>query len=182
VSGINKGVDWYKNISGVISICIMNFETADTKFRTNYRLIDDTDLGRKLEGFCIISLQIPRISNTFENCKTAEEKWLFLFKNINTMEKATLSELKGNLQEVVNLAELSAMSKDEQLRYFAAENKERAYWDSIGTAESKGMAKGIKKGREEGIEATATALKGKNIDIELIAQCTGLTVEQVKKL
>ncbi|MEG1484081.1 MAG: PD-(D/E)XK nuclease family transposase, partial [Bacteroidales bacterium] len=25
VSGINKGVDWYKNISGVISICIMNF-------------------------------------------------------------------------------------------------------------------------------------------------------------
>ncbi|MEG1485641.1 MAG: hypothetical protein RSC28_09820, partial [Bacteroidales bacterium] len=57
----------------------------------------------------------------------------------------TLSELKGNLQEVVNLAELSAMSKDEQLRYFAAENKERAYWDSIGTAESKGMAKGIKK-------------------------------------
>ncbi|MEG1484602.1 MAG: hypothetical protein RSC28_04410, partial [Bacteroidales bacterium] len=90
--------------------------------------------------------------------------------------------------------------------YFAAENKERAYWDSIGTAESKGMAKGmakgiekgIKKGREEGreegmakgreegiekgIEATATAMKGKNIDVELIAQCTGLTVEQVEAL
>ncbi|MEG1692276.1 MAG: hypothetical protein RR312_02670, partial [Bacteroidales bacterium] len=66
------------------------------------------------------------------------------------------------------------------------------------TAESKGMAKGIEKGREEGreegmakgreegiekgIEATATAMKGKNIDVELIAQCTGLTVEQVEAL
>ncbi|MEG2850053.1 MAG: hypothetical protein RR880_07500, partial [Bacteroidales bacterium] len=86
--------------------------------------------------------------------------------------------------------------------YFAAENKERAYWDSIGTAESKGIAKGREEGREEGIAEgreegreegmakgreegklqTAKTMKLEGIPSLVISKCTGLTVEQVEAL
>ena len=62
-------------------------------------------------------------------------------------------------------------------------NTERINWTKKGREE--GIVEGRKEGREEGamnkaIE-TAKKLKDNGVDIELIAKCTGLTVEQVKE-
>ena len=45
-----------------------------------------------------------------------------------------------------------------------------------------GKLEGIKEGRLEEKEAMATAMKSKNMDINLISEITGLTIEEIKKL
>ena len=49
-----------------------------------------------------------------------------------------------------------------------------------------GLAEGLEKGKEEGEHnakiATARNMLSKGLDIELVSQCTGLTIEEIKVL
>ncbi len=49
-----------------------------------------------------------------------------------------------------------------------------------------GLAEGLEKGKEEGIAEgkieTARNMLHKGLEIELISQCTGLTIEEIKLL
>ncbi len=46
----------------------------------------------------------------------------------------------------------------------------------------KGMGKGMEKGMKQGIEQTAINMLHKNIDVSIISECTGLTIEEIKKM
>jgi len=46
----------------------------------------------------------------------------------------------------------------------------------------KGMEKGIVQGMEKGIKATALKMKNSGLDANLIANITGLSVEEIEKL
>ena len=71
--------------------------------------------------------------------------------------------------------------------------RETAYWDAvsnrktiIGTAERRGLKQGMEKGLQQGIQQTkietARNFKANGVSIEVIAKCTGLSVEEVEKL
>ena len=67
--------------------------------------------------------------------------------------------------------------------------RETAYWDAvsnrktiIGTAERRGLKQGIQKGIQKGIQQTAQNLKNNGVSIEIIAKCTGLSIEEVEAL
>ena len=46
----------------------------------------------------------------------------------------------------------------------------------------RGEARGIEKGREEGIKQTALKMKESGLEIGLIANITGLSVDEIEKL
>ena len=46
----------------------------------------------------------------------------------------------------------------------------------------KGHEKGIKKGIEQGKQDTARNMKRKGIPLEIIAECTGLSLEEIERL
>ena len=71
--------------------------------------------------------------------------------------------------------------------------RETAYWDAvsnrktiIGTAERRGLKQGMEKGLQQGIQQakneTAQNLKNNGVSIEIIAKCTGLSLEEVEAL
>ena len=69
------------------------------------------------------------------------------------------------------------------------EKKEIYQYDKQITLEEKrreGIKEGMKKGKLEGIKegqiAMAKSMKAKNMDINLISEITGLTIEEVNKL
>ena len=51
----------------------------------------------------------------------------------------------------------------------------------FGYAIEKGVREGLEKGKQE-IHRIAKSMKEKNIDSEAIAQCTSLSIEQIKAL
>ena len=59
---------------------------------------------------------------------------------------------------------------------------ERDIKNSLDTASKEGFTKGKIEGRAEGIAETARNLKQIGLDFSKIAQATGLSIEEIKKL
>ncbi len=96
------------------------------------------------------------------------------------------SKENQNIKKVVD--DLDEMSADENERLEAYKRK-LAVWDynvSIADATERGKAEGLEEGRKEGSEKSkleiAKNLKQKGMDIDTIAEVTGVSKEEIEKL
>ena len=113
------------------------------------------------------------------------EQWLWLI----SWEEEKLqmaSKENQNIKKVVD--DLDEMSADENERLEAYKRK-LAVWDynvSIADATERGKAEGLEEGRKEGSEKSkleiAKNLKQKGMDIDTIAEVTGVSKEEIEKL
>ena len=113
-------------------------------------------------------------------------------------------------QKLAEIADVSSLTKEERLHYDEALRKYRdtlcvlegAELRGEKRGEAKGLAKGLAKGREEGLakgraegltkgreeglakgrEETARNMKAKGLPVDLIAECSGLSPEEIAQL
>ena len=79
---------------------------------------------------------------------------------------------------------LEEISQDEREIYLA-ELREKYIMDQKaieGAGYDKGLAAGVKIGREQGIQQIAKKMLSQKIELETISELTGLTLEELKKL
>ena len=83
---------------------------------------------------------------------------------------------------------LDELSQDEHARRLA-ELREKYIMDQKATEAAgydkgleTGIKQGIEQGLEQGIKQTAKKLKAKGVDINIIHETTGLSIEEIKKL
>lgn len=175
--------DWDYDIKGIYSINIVNYPFGDDpKFRTDYDISDTLDRDRKLINTRIIFLQVPRLSDTFEDCKSLTEKWVWGLKNISSMENKNLSQLKEEFKRIISLANVASMSESERMYYEADVKRLRDTINQIESARVLGMEAGLEKGREEEKRTIAISLKSLGIDTKIISQSTGLSEEIIRQL
>ena len=78
------------------------------------------------------------------------------------------------------------MTPDQRLEYELSLSVERDLSAALDTSFEDGMEKGMEKGKEEGKaeeqRLIAANLKKQGINVETIAQCTGLSVKEVSGL
>lgn len=90
------------------------------------------------------------------------------------------------LEKLFNISNFTAMTYEEQMHYLVQFHAELDRRSELETAIDKGLRQGLEQGlelgREEANIETARKLKLANIDIEIISQCTGLSVEKVQAL
>ena len=98
------------------------------------------------------------------------------------------------LKKLKSAVEVERMSLDERLAYELSLSVERDWYACMEYRYEEGVEKGkkegIEQGKQEGLEEglikgqyqTATNMKKKGIDLQTIADCTGLTLEEVEKL
>jgi predicted transposase/invertase (TIGR01784 family) len=200
-AGIEKGDKQYQNIKGVIGICITLFKMESPNFKTEYELIDNTDLSRKIDNFKIIFLQVPRISDTFEKCLSTTEQWIYIMRNINEID-SNIAQLRKEYEKLIDVSRMATLTEEERFNYFVAEHRLSCLIDSYETAKQDGRNDGLKEGREEGREEglkqgleqgleqgernkqieIAKSLKQQNIDISIISNCTKLSPEEISRL
>src|SRR5574344_405472 len=102
---------WDYSVKGIISINLLNFELSEEpNFRSDYEILNRDYPERKIEKLKLIFLQIPRISDNFENCVSELEQWIYLLKNITTMEYKSIGALKEEFQKLLDLAKASALT------------------------------------------------------------------------
>lgn len=80
------------------------------------------------------------------------------------------------------MEEFAGMSWEEQEAYIASMKQKWDYKNSLDFAEQKGLEKGRAEGREEERIKNAKQFKGFGVAVEIIAQATGLTEDQVRAL
>ena len=127
-----------------------------------------------------------------------EDKFYFCLTQMSR-----LSERPDNLEEEIfrklfDVSEFAQMTRDQQRQYVKIMTTERdvknqisyARKEALAEGEAAGLEKGraegeavgLEKGRAEGRADIARAMKAKGIALELIAECTGLTAEEILRL
>ena len=153
-----------------------------------------------------IYLSLPFFDKSEEECETGFEKWIYVLKYMEVLERLPFTAQKKIFDHLAKLADVRCLSSEEQEKYDESIKAVDDYYSGLygsyvegeekGIA--KGMAKGIAKGRAEGrVEGRAEGRaegelsKGLTVARNLLAmgmswsqiiQATGLTEDQLKQL
>ena len=193
----------------VYVVCIMNFmprEHEVTKFRTDVALREKSSDSVFSDKLRFIYLSLPFFDKSEEECVTGFEKWIYVLKYMEVLERLPFTAQKKIFDHLAKLADVRCLSSEEQEKYDESikaaddyysglygsyvEGEEKGIAKGIAKGMAKGMAKGIAKGMAKG-RAEGELSKGLEIARNLLAmgmswpqimQITGLTEEELKPL
>jgi predicted transposase/invertase (TIGR01784 family) len=137
-----------------------------------------------INGLTLVFVELPKFKINTPEDKKLKVLWLRFMRELNEQTKDVDPALLAvsEIKEAIGLAE--------QAGYTAAElNEYEAYWKQVSSektlqleAEEKGLAKGLAKGQVKALTEIARKMKDKGMEISLIAELTGLSVDQLEKL
>jgi predicted transposase/invertase (TIGR01784 family) len=184
---------WNYHISKVYVICVLNY-IMEPAYPEKYRW-DIVRMDRELkipfsETLNEVYLEMPKFVLPLHECTTLYKKWLYVLNNIEIMERLP-EELNNQIfRKLKSLVEVERMTVDQRLEYELSLSVERDLSAALDTSFEDGMEKGKIEGKAEGkaegkVEEQrliAANFKKQGIHVETIAQCTGLSVEEINKL
>ena len=205
-----KSGEEYKLVQPVYSLNLVNevFEPELKGYYHHYAMVHLEHSDRIIEGLKLIFVELPKFNpHTFSE-KKMQVLWLRYLTEINSSTEVIPEDLLANPEVSKAVTELKESSFSdaqllgyekfwdminvEKMIYRAAENKGLAAGEAKGLAKGKaeglaeGKAEGLAEGKAEGKAETqcfiAANLKKQGVDVETIAQCTGLSVEEIKRL
>ena len=122
------------------------------------------------------------------------ECFYFCLKHINSLSEKPAKLQNKIMERLFEVAEIAAMTPEEQQQYMQAMKTERDIRNYISFAHNKGIEEGIAEGRERGLlegreqgltkgkHSVALAMKNDGMPNDLIAKYTGLTIQEIEKL
>jgi len=171
--------EWNFKLKAVYTIGILDFVFDEDKtdkdfFHHQVKMVDIKTQKIFYDKLTYIYLEMPKFKKSEDELESHFEKWLFVLKNLHK-----LTDRPAKLQEKIfsQLFEQAEIAQFDEKEYEAYEESLKEYRDlknSLDTAFDDGKF-------EEKIE---TALRGleKKYSIEMIADMTGLPIEEIEKL
>ena len=206
---------WDYQLPKVYTICLMEFcfqPIHKQKLITHMQLCDVETGNVFYDKIRFIYVQLPLFTKSLDMVDNRLEKWLFLLQKLQHLQKDVVEDnfVEPLFREVVHLAEVVNMTKEQKLGYDASWKRYNDYHNTIDYAKKAGLQKGIEIGRQQGIEqgrqegieqgmqkgrlegkregewenkiAIAKNMLAKDLYISLVSEVTGLSVEEVRKL
>ena len=187
--------DWNFELKAIYTIGILDFvfdekNTNPQKYRTDVQLLDKETHEIFYDKLTFIYFEMPKFTKTVDDLETKFDKWLYVLKNLNRLNRLPDRFQEAIFQKVFEVAEISKFSKKEYQSYQDSLKYYRDLKNSLDTAFDEGVEEGIgigkeeglKEGMEKGIEKVAINLIKSGSDDVLISKATGLTVAQVQAL
>ena len=190
----------YNNVQKIISINLLDFNLKfgdEGKAHRCFKLIDTKDLNISLDLIQIHILEVKRFIEIIKNSTKEELKnnrllsWMKFFTsdNLELIEE----ELKEENQIMSKVIEeyRKFTSDDKMMRAYAAREAflvgqkmmlRREREDGFDEGIEEGIKRGIKEGEKNKAISMAKSMKTKNMDINLISEITGLTIDEIEKL
>ena len=195
VNEVKEGEN-YNNVQKIISINLLDFNLKfgdKGKAHRCFKLIDTKDLNIGLDLIQINILEVKRFIEIIKNSTKEELKnnrllsWMKFFTsdNLELIEE----ELKEENQIISKVIEeyRKFTSDDKMMRAYAAREAFLVGQKMMLSREredgfDEGKLEGLKEGRIAEQISMAKSIKTKNLDINLISEITGLTIDEIKKL
>ena len=186
---IEKGKDYQYGLKEVIFIGILNF---NFKQAIGEGHINEICLKNKhtneifYEKLDYIFVELSKFDKTLDNCTSAIDKWIYLFRNLNAMKKIPKELNQGVFNKVFEIADLSKLTPDERMVYalkmFHKENLKNADLFQFQEGKEEGKIEGIEEGIEIGVKKTAREMKLEGIPLVTIAKITKLSSTEIENL
>ncbi len=177
-----KRGSWDYNIKPVYGIFMMNF---DWKEFENDPMREDVHLTTKTTGkvfsdkLRMIFLKIPLMDKKAEECQTALDMWMYLFKNSEKMTSMPRNFMEcKTFEELEKSARIKKLTPAEQAAY---DHSLKVLRDNFYIADHE-RSQGRIEGETMAMKRTARKLRSRNMPIEDISDITGLTYEEIVNL
>ena len=180
----------YELLQPVYSLNLVNevFEPELQGYYHHYAMVHVEHTDRIIEGLQLIFVELPKFTPHTYAEKRMHILWLRFLTEINETTRTIPEELleAPEIKKALTVLEESAFTDAELAGY-------EHFWDGISVEKTlynsairrglaEGKAEGLAEGKAKEQRLIAANLKKQGIDIETIAQCTGLSVEEIDKL
>ncbi len=182
------GRDWKYELLPVYGIYLLNFSLPEFPlWRTDVVLANELTgetFGRiKLKQ---VYISFERFDLSYEECETPLEKTIYVLKNMNLFDMSPFKEKEAYFRRLLDVANVNALSPKERATY---DENLKIYRDwkatmeyAVEEAETKGKAEGKAEGERLATLRNARNMKKAGVDLSLIAECTGLSLEIIQSL
>lgn len=191
-----KKGDWDYALMPVYTVCFMNFVDSSLpagRFRTDI-VLADRDTGRAMsDKVRMVYLMLPLFTKEEGNCENDFERWIFVLKNMSTLERMPFLAQNAVFKRLAEISDLTALSKEEQEKYDESIRIMRDTYATMSYARKEGLAEGMKKGIEEGkkqglaegrkqLMSVASKLLRSGMGVEEVCRMTGLPREEIERV
>lgn len=171
---LNSG-ELYHQLVPVIFVGILNFELFNNKNYLSHQLILDSETyAHELKHLEFHFIELPKFNKTEAQLDNILDKWVYFLKNAEVLQKVPIALKETEFAEAFGVLARSNWSNKELLEYDQYLDIWRSEAGRTESAEERGLAKGK-------LEVAIDMLKA-NFDVEVIAQMTKLSIEQVQEL
>ena len=181
-----KGQAWDYYLKAVYTVGILNFSFPDQSSTDRYlrevQLLDKHTLEVFYEKLTLIYLEMPRFRKTERELVTHFDKWLYVLKNLANLQERPQRLREKVFEKLFAEAQLAKLTSQEMNTYQESLKVYRDNKNAVDYAIKTAAEEARNEGRVEERIEVARRLKQKGVDIEMIADTTGLTKEQVEKL
>lgn len=172
----------YELLQPVYSLNLVNevFEPELQGYYHHYAMVHVEHTDRIIEGLQLIFVELPKFTPHTYAEKRMHILWLRFLTEINETTRTIPEELleAPEIKKALTVLEESAFTDAELAGY-------EHFWDGISvekTLYNSAIRRGLAEGKAKEQRLIAANFKKQGIDIETIAQCTGLSVEEIDKL
>lgn len=185
----------------IYTVCFMNYMPDHeelSKFRTDIVLADKESGEIASNKLRFIYLVLPLFKKNVDECVTDFDKWIYVLKHMEALSRMPFTAQKEIFKQLEEYADSHRLTRKEWEAYenslwiardnmacmAAAENaaKEKGMAEGRAEGRAEGMAEGMAEGKTKAIIETAKRLLNMGLDMEQVAQGTGLSIEEVRKL
>ena len=180
--------DWDYQLKAVYTVAILDFcfDEHNPNVRVEVKLMDTTRKVIFYDKLAFVYLQMPNFRKQEDQLETLQDKWLFLLKNLASLDQRPQKLKEKIFDKFFEEAEIAKFSKEDRVAY---ENSLKYYRDiknSLDTAFEEGIGIGeqigLEKGKIEGkIEIARNMIADKETN-DKIAKYTGLTEGQINAI
>ena len=197
--GIKRG-ESYLTAKKVVIIAIIDYnlklEIESRNMETIWHITEDNNPKIRLTNkFEIHILELGKVKEEYrKNKENKKAQWLLFLDNPEMKEVKEIMENNKEVKKaVIKVREMSQDEKlqrladlrekaimDEKAIYQAGVNNGKEEGEKLGRAEGERL--GREKGRAETMKEVAKKLLKQNMEIESVAEITGLSIEEIEKL
>lgn len=180
--------DQYREVMPVIFVGILNFKLFQSPECISHHLILNTKTHehalRHLEFYFI---ELKKFNKPLEQLDTVADKWIYLLQNAEMLDRVP-SQLKNpiELEDAMDALNKGNLSPEELAAYDRFADARRVAESVRRTQEridrEAGIEEGIKQGMKKNALAVAQKLLARGVSLEVIAEDTGLSIEEIKQL
>ena len=184
---------WDYNLKPVIVVAILNFQFQHTdewpadKYRSSYRLREDSCMADMMtDALRFVFIELGRFKKYIWQLETFFDKWLYLLKHIHEMASIPEEFSDPFFKRLFILAEIDNFTPEEKKQYLQSLKNMGDYDNIINTAveeaHAAGKAEGIEQGCRQANLQSAKNFKALGVAVDVIAQGTGLSIEEIDSL
>lgn len=178
-----RGSDWNFELNAVYTVAILDFvfdedKDQEDKYLYNVKLSDIETNKVFYDKLTFIYLEMPKFNKTIDQLETRFEKWLYIIKNLNKLDRIPEKLKEGIFLRLFEVAEIAKFTPAQVRNYEDSLKAYRDFKNSIDTAREEGEIKGKIEGKTE----VASNLLKKGFSLDDIAEITGLTTQDISSL